>query len=323
MGHGRRVRDVRRRWPGARMTATRGKLVKRNLSYFVAGAAAAVGAYAFLVEPRWVEVRRVKVHQQDLHPALEGLRIGLLTDMHAGSRRSLAVVRRASALLMRQAPAFVAVTGDFAAEKGPGFEAVLRAMQGLKPPLGVYAVPGNHDHRMGIGAWRHAIEQAGLADLTNRATILEIGDARLCLAGVDDLAEGIPSLASLPDPDTRDLTILLAHNPDQAERARRAIDRVDLILSGHTHGGQIRLPGIGPIRSSVEHDDLYEEGLRRRPWTQVYTSRGLGMVRIQARLLTRPEVTVLELTGVPRPPISASRLSRRARGRGPGTDGVR
>jgi len=79
------------------------------------------------------------------------------------------------------------------------------------------------------------------------------------------------------------------------------MDGVDLVLSGHTHGGQIRLPGIGPIRSSVDHPDLYEEGLRRRPWTQVYVSRGIGTVRVAARLFSRPEVAVLELTGSPRP----------------------
>jgi predicted MPP superfamily phosphohydrolase len=77
---------------------------------------------------------------------------------------------------------------------------------------------------------------------------------------------------------------------------------VDLIVSGHTHGGQVRLPLVGALRNPAERDDLYEEGLRRRPWTQVYVSRGVGTVHIPVRFLCRPEVAILELTGRPRGP---------------------
>jgi predicted MPP superfamily phosphohydrolase len=145
--------------------------------------------------------------------------------------------------------------------------------------------------------------------------MLDLDGTRLCLAGVDDLAHGQPSLESLPHPSERDFTILLAHNPDQAELARRALDSIDLMLCGHTHGGQVRLPGIGAILSSVEHRDLYDEGLRRRPWTQVYTSRGIGMVHVPVRFLSRPEVAVLELTSAPRPPAREGQTRTRFAGR--------
>jgi uncharacterized protein len=266
-------------------------------------AGAAISGYALLVEPIWIEVRRVRVHISDLHPALEGLRIGLLTDLHAGDRRSLRLVRKACRLLMKERPAIIAIAGDFADRRTGTFRPVLEALAALEAPHGVFAVPGNHDHKIGFRKWRRdLILHSTILDLTNRSTRIRIGSARLCLAGVDDFVRGTPSLDSLPPPGKRDLTILLAHNPDQAERSRRRFDRVDLVLSGHTHGGQVRLPGIGPILSSVEHDDLYEEGLRRRPWTQVYTSRGLGTIHVRARFLTRPEVSVVELTGAPRPP---------------------
>jgi uncharacterized protein len=275
--------------------------LKRSLTIGAAAIAATLGAYAFLVEPRWLELKRVKVHIRDLHPDLEGFRIGLVTDLHAGRTTTLRTVRKACRLVMAESPAIVAVTGDLASKRLKSFRPVLDALSGLNPPLGVYAVPGNHDHKKGIELWHRELREfSKMVDLTNRTHTLQVGEARLCLAGVDDLARGNPSLEGLPHPDERSLTILLAHNPDQAEYARRAIDRIDLVLSGHTHGGQIRLPWLGPIRSSVEHGDLYEEGLRRRPWTQVYTSRGIGTVRVPARLLTRPEVSVLELTGAAR-----------------------
>jgi predicted MPP superfamily phosphohydrolase len=253
------------------------------------------------------------VHIRGLHPALEGLRIGLLTDMHATAGRGMEVFRHALGMMAAEGPDLVALTGDFIAEEMGTFKPVFEAAAaGLHPPLGTFAVPGNHDHHAGIGLWERELrEYPSIHDLTNRSTMIDVRGARLCLAGVDDFAEGRPSLDSLPPIESRDLTILLAHNPDQAERARRSMDRIDLIVSGHTHGGQLRLPLLGPIASSVDHPHLYEEGLRRRPWTQVYTSRGLGMVRVPARLLTRPEITVLKLTGAPREKWVGGRMGRR------------
>jgi uncharacterized protein len=126
-------------------------------------------------------------------------------------------------------------------------------------------------------------------------------DARLCVAGVDDLSHGAPHMDALPPRSRRDFTVLLAHHPDQAERARRSVDGVDLVLSGHTHGGQVRLPWIGALINSAAHPELYEAGVRRRPWTQVYTSSGIGTTHLPIRFLTPPEVVILTLTGAARP----------------------
>jgi len=274
-----------------------------KLAIGAVAAAGALGAYAFLVEPRWLQVTRTRIHVRNLHPALEGFRIALLTDMHAGAGTPLSIIRRACRMAMHERPDVVALTGDFAADDAPGFRAVLNALECLDAPFGVYAVPGNHDHVVGIDTW-HADLAAHpvVRDLTNRAVVLDHGGARLCVAGVDDLSRGEPDLSVLPPPQERDFTLLLAHDPDQAERARRGYDAVDLIVSGHTHGGQVRLPFVGALRNPSRHDELYEEGLRRRPWTQVYTSRGVGTVHIPVRFLCRPEVAVLTLTGAPRPP---------------------
>jgi hypothetical protein len=279
--------------------------IDRTTKKVLAGAAAVAGAlagYAFL-EPYWLEVTRTRIHVRDLHPALEGFTIALLTDLHVGEGTPLSLIRRACRLAMAERPDLVAVTGDLVADDAPGFRKVLGAVQGLEAPYGVYAVPGNHDHRVGIDRFRRDLaEQDAVRDLTNRARVLDVDGARFCVAGVDDLSYGDPDLGVLPPPDERDFTLLLAHDPDQAERVRRVCDAVDLIVSGHTHGGQVRLPFVGAVKNPARRDDLYEEGLRRRPWTQVYTSRGVGTVRIPIRFLCRPEVAMLTLTGVPRPP---------------------
>ncbi len=265
-------------------------------------AAGALGAYAFLLEPRWLQVTRTRIHVRELPRALEGFRVALLTDLHAGEGTPLSLVRRACRAAMREEPHLVALTGDFAADSAPGFRGVLDALRCLRAPYGVYAVPGNHDHVVGIRRWhREVAEHPVVRDLTNATVLLEVEDARLCVAGVDDLNEGRPTLDALPPPEERDFTLLLAHDPDQAERARRAYDAVDLVVSGHTHGGQVRLPFVGAVKNPSEYEHLYEAGLRRRPWTQVYVSRGVGTVHLPVRFLCRPEVAVLELTGSPRP----------------------
>jgi uncharacterized protein len=272
--------------------------------YLAAGVAAAagLGAYATLVEPRWLQTTRVDIHVRGLHPAFEGLTIGLLSDLHAGGGTPHSVLKHACARVMESSPDLVAVTGDLVSRRGARFDVATDALSGLRAPLGVYAVPGNHDHDAGIERWRRAVASAGVRDLTNGAVTHRVGGARLCVAGVDDLSEGDPRLI-LPDPDARDLTVLLAHNPEQAERARRGEDEVDLVLSGHTHGGQVRLPSLGALKSPLEHglQELYDEGLRRRPWTQVYVSRGVGTSSLPVRFLCRPEVALLRLTSAKRP----------------------
>jgi uncharacterized protein len=254
--------------------------------------------------------------------------VALLTDIHMNRHTPRSLVERAVKLAQDAEPDLVAITGDLAEAEallGP----VLDALATLRAPLGVYVVPGNHDYRdIGIERWHDAVaRRPELVDLTNRARLLTVGaddggddvgddggdgssgghdpgvePARLCVAGVDDLSHGRPSMAALPPPAQRDFTLLLAHHPDQAERARRAIDGVDLVLSGHTHGGQVRLPGLGAVVNSAAHPDLYEAGVRRRPWTQVYTSRGIGTTHLPVRFLTRPEVALLTLTSADRPP---------------------
>ncbi len=271
---------------------------------------AGLAVYAALVEPRWLQVRRKRVHIRSMSPDLEGLRIGLLSDLHLRAGRGMGVVERAIAVLEKERPELIAITGDLA-EDEEGLAAALGAVSRLRAPLGVYVVPGNHDHRTGIEVWRRAVaEREVLRDLTNRYVILDRNDVRVCIGGLDDDMEGQPRL-TLPPPSSRDLTVVLAHSPDQAERCRRAYDAVDLILSGHTHGGQVRLPGVGAPVSSARHPELYEDGLRRRPWTQVYTSRGLGTTHLPVRFLSRPEVTLLELTREPRPawPLAIKRLA--------------
>ena len=266
----------------------------------IAGGAAGLLAYATLVEPRRIQVRRSTVHLRARPPDLEGFRIAVLSDLHAG-RFTRSVLRRAVRRTLAEQPHLIAITGDFVDRRPADLDRALDAVRELWAPFGVYAVPGNHDHvHGGLAAWLDALgERSAIHDITNRHVLIEHGEATLCVAGVDDLQEGQPRL-DLPPHGLRDFTLLLAHNPDQAERSRRHDDHVDLILSGHTHGGQIRIPALGPLHRK---SDIYDQGLRRRPWTQVYTTRGLGTTLLPIRFNAPPEVALLRLTASPRPPL--------------------
>ncbi len=269
----------------------------RRLFVPAAFASAVVGTYAALVEPRWLEVTHTRIHFPDLPDALAGLRIALLTDFHHGNGTRLSLIRRACASAMAERPDLIALTGDLADDNAGTFRPVLDILGALHAPLGVYAVPGNHDHKVGIARWqRELASYPNIIDLCNRALTRDAGGTRLCIAGIDDYDRGFPSLGMLPPAKQRDFTILLAHNPDQAEHLWQARGTVDLVLSGHTHGGQVRLPWIGPLSNPSRHDHIYVAGLYPRPWTQVYVSRGIGTQRLPIRLLCRPEVAILELT---------------------------
>lgn len=280
--------------------------VARTFAIAAVGAAAATAVYATVIEPRWLRVRRSMLHFRGLPRALDGLRIALISDLHAGRFTPDRLVTRTVRLTLRERPDLIAVAGDLVDGTAAGaLSGVLDRLSALSAPLGVCLVPGNHDHRIGIRAWHAAVRQhPALIDLTNAARVVNVTGhddvARLCIAGVDDLSEGDPQLGMLPPRDARDFTILLAHEPDQAEFVRRHADDVDLVLSGHTHGGQVRLPILGAIINSSDRPDLYEVGVRRRPWTQVYTSAGIGTAHLPVRLMTRPELAILTLTGRPR-----------------------
>jgi uncharacterized protein len=281
----------------------------RNIAIAAGSIAAATAVYARLIEPRWVQRTRTRLHFRALPPALEGLRIALLTDFHASPDTPADLIARVVSITNAERPDLIALAGDIAEDEA-SLEKALTELEQLRAPLGVFVVPGNHDYRdVGIERWHDAIgRRASLIDLTNRSRLLRVSrgvdedhSANLCIAGVDDMSHGRPRMDILPRRHERDFTILLAHHPDQAEHVRRAIDDVDLVLSGHTHGGQVRLPFIGAIVNSAAHPDLYEAGVRRRPWTQVYTSRGIGTTHLPVRFLAPPEIALLTLTSGQRP----------------------
>jgi len=260
-------------------------------------------AWSRLVEPRWLEVTTTRVPVAGLDPRLAGTRIAFLTDTHLGRYTTRERIARAVERALAAHPDLVVLGGDYVQGRRPDVAAGTRPFAALHAPLGVYAVLGNHDHWAGTARTRAGLRRAGVTLLENRHRIVTRHGARLAIVGVADYWEGRPdpraALRGVPADVPR---VLVTHNPDLVPRLDPAL-RVDLVLAGHTHGGQVRLPLLGaPVLPAARR---YAAGLVPGPPCPVYVSRGVGVITPPVRLLCRPEVTIIVLE--PAPPAAPPR----------------
>jgi predicted MPP superfamily phosphohydrolase len=236
----------------------------------------------FRYAPKQIPLERVTVRVADLPAHLEGFTIGVLSDLHLGVFVTRDFLSRAAARLAAEQPNLAVVAGDFLA----GREEYAHLLPEVLAPLGrPYGVLGNWD-------WEHPENRSDAVRLLVN-TGVEAAPG-LWLAGVDDVLWGEPSLkAALAGAPPGAVRVLLCHEPDFADEIRPS-HRIALQISGHSHGGQIRLPFAGPLMLPTK-GRKYHTGLYRAPATQVYTSRGLGVVHLPFRLWCPPEVTLITL----------------------------
>ncbi len=224
--------------------------------------------------------------------ALAGLRIAQLTDLHLTGQLTPAFFHAAVAHVNRWEPDAVIITGDLV-DKAPCVAWVPLILGRLRARYGVFAILGNHDQRLAdVPALRAAVTASGIHDLGGRVMTCRLREVPVLLAGNE--CPWFPPAPPL-DPDAsaaRPFTILLSHTPDQLPWARR--HGVDLLLAGHTHGGQIRLPLVGPIICPSRYGVRYASGLFDEPPTLMHVSRGLAGVQ-PLRWGCPPELTLLEL----------------------------
>ena len=250
-----------------------------------------------LWEASQIQVRRAVVRLPNLPPAFSGKTIAVLADIHHGLFVGIGFIREAVRMANSLAPDIVALVGDFVnkgTHTGEHLGSCLEALSDLKAPLGVFAVPGNHDMQDDGRVYRELIPDYPLSDLTNRPVRLTVAGASLWLAGVDDLWWGKPDLgAALSGVPDGAAVVLLSHNPDFAEESPDP--RVGLILSGHTHGGQIYLPALGLNYQPSRYGSKYRCGLIQGPASQVYVTCGVGTAGPPLRLNCPPEINLLTL----------------------------
>lgn len=263
-------------------------------------AALAMVGWPFL-ERFQLKLERVDVPIASLPEGLDGLTIGLITDVHVGHFAGAELAERVAALVHRVRPDLILFGGDLIHDDTPPAQvaAMARAFGTLSAPLGRYAVLGNHDYAAGEQRLIAALHDAGIPVLVNEGRRIEAGQEAIWLAGVDDFGVSFPDLrqAMRGARDER-LRLLLVHEPDYADSADVAQygQSIQLQLSGHSHGGQVRLPGIGPVHLPP-YARRYPMGLQRAEGSDmwVYTSRGIGVSGPPIRLFCPPEVTLLRL----------------------------
>lgn len=258
-----------------------------------AAAALAAGAgWATLAEPNWPVVERLEIPLTRLPASLDGLRIAQLSDIHLSHLVTPGDLHRAVALVNRQTPDLIALTGDFIWQRADYAAGLVEPLRQLQAPLGVFAIFGNHDHWHGAQAVAAALAAASVRLLVNQALRLDTG-APLWLAGLDDVWERRQDLrAALRDVPDGEATVLLCHEPDYGDEA--AAWPVDLQLSGHSHGGQVNLPLLGrPVLPWLGRK--YPAGRYHIGEMQLYTNRGIGLIAPPVRFNCPPEATVLTL----------------------------
>lgn len=260
----------------------------RSATAISVGTLAGIGAYGTAYERHQIArlVRDVAV--RGLPPALDGLRIGMITDVHHSGVVPADDVSRAVGLLMEAAPDIVVLGGDYVsffdrAYVSPVAE-LLAPLAGA--PHGSFAVLGNHDDEREMPA---ALTSRGFTVLKDQRTSITVRGERLDIAGIRFWTRAPGEIASVLK-GTGGTTVLLAHDPRRLAEAA-ALD-VQLVLSGHTHGGQVIVPGVGAV---ARRKFPVLAGYATRDNTSIFVSRGVGTVYVPVRINCQPDVAVLTL----------------------------
>lgn len=263
----------------------------RNVLAGTALASVSSYAYGTQLELNWLKVTRVTVPIHNLPAAAEGFRIAQLTDLHLRPVTTLENIRAAVALANSLKPDLTVLTGDYVTDRAEDIDELAPVLGQLNARHGVFAALGNHDLWTNAEVVRGSLERAGVPVLVNSGFALPVG---VYVAGVDDAWSGQPDLyAALAGNTAHQPTVLLAHEPDFVDDFSQDT-RVALQLSGHTHGGQIRLPGWGALALPA-YGQKYDYGLFRVRQSWLYTSSGIGSAFFGVRLNCRPEVAELTL----------------------------
>lgn len=221
------------------------------------------------------------------------IRVLVISDIHAGPFIGPEALRRTFERLMTTEPELILLPGDFATVLVDEVAEVVPALRSLRAPLGVFGVLGNHDHYTGdVSRVSDLLEQGGVRLLQNDAVVIEKDGGQMLLAGVDDLLQGEPRLDDALAHARDGLpTVLMSHNPDIFPQA---VERgVSLVLSGHTHGGQVRVPGL-PVLVRMSRFFL-DEGRYQVGDSELVVTRGLGVTGLPLRLGCPPEALLLDL----------------------------
>lgn len=247
-------------------------------------------------DPKNIEVVEVDIELDNIGWDFNNYKILNLCDIHLGQWVNPEYLDSLVDYVNTLNYDLITLTGDYVSYIIEGYDDALKdSFKKLKAPDGKFGVLGNHDHWMGSSIIRDIFKESDIVDLSNDVVILERGDEKVNLAGVDSCtvcADNLDKVLSKLENDIS--TILLAHEPDFAKESSQT-GRIDLQISGHSHGGQFIIPGVETTPFRGPNSTKYPVGLYKVGEMTQYTSKGLGTNSFRIRINCKPEITIITL----------------------------
>lgn len=282
------------------VTISRRTFLKRTVSTLLGISIISIGGYSYAryIEPNLLSVTKMTFRSSRVPKSFDGVTIAQFNDTHIGFQYSEDLLKEHIQKIQSYSPDLIIFTGDLLDEPNRYKKAnvVIDMMSQLKAPLGKFAVYGNHDHGgYGTDIYAEIMDKSGFKILKNEAVSLTKNYESISLSGIDEPMLGRPSFDQIEqNVQTESFHIFLSHAPDLAQQ----MNYFDLQLSGHSHGGQIKLPVIGPI-VVPPYADIYNDGKYMKNMNgyeaMIYVNRGLGTTRMPFRLFSSPEITLITL----------------------------
>ncbi|MEH7110150.1 metallophosphoesterase [Bacillus sp. JJ1764] len=281
---------------------TRRKFIKRIVGtmFTLLGISSVGYVYAHRIEPSMLEINQLEMSHSLIPIGFNGKKIVQFSDTHLGFQYNLHQLNELVSTINDFAPDIILFTGDLMDEpnKFMQINQLRSILQKLHAPLGKYCIYGNHDHGgYGSEIYRDIMESAGFTVLLNQSVPIHYDrSSKIYLTGIDDRMLGRPDLPlALKNVPSNTFSILLSHAPDVADDASQY--PVQWQLSGHSHGGQVKIPFLGalviPPFARIYQEGLYKIG-NNKP-LMLYVNRGLGTTRLPFRFMAKPELTVFTL----------------------------
>lgn len=267
------------------------------------GLAAVFLLYVYFIEPRWIQEKTIRIDNKKIPSAFSGTKLVFVSDIHFGTlfdrERTTALVERINKLQ----PDIILLGGDYVSGSNTkvwnktGDDSLITCFEELgklKAISGIFGVLGNHDHWQNAGLARKCMAGAGIELIENKGVWITKGKDRIRLGGVGDYWEGKQDLGPvLKVATTKDFVLLVSHNPDYLENIEAKA--IDLMFSGHTHGGQMSLFGLWEPLVPSQYGQKYRTGVINKGITTLVVSNGAGLIKPAVRFFARPQIIIVEL----------------------------
>ncbi|UOF90942.1 metallophosphoesterase [Fodinisporobacter ferrooxydans] len=253
------------------------------------------GIYSSIIERFWFRIQHVRIPIVRLPKPFSQFRIVLISDIHMGFFFSQKHFRSVVEEINKLHPDMICFAGDLLDSDScvASMGSTIPLLRKLAAPYGKFAILGNHDYRAGIQHVVSGLEKGGFRVLINEHTVIQKDAEVMFIVGLDDILKGKPNPEQAFEGIPEDAcTLLLVHEPDFADVSKKL--PIQLQLSGHSHGGQVRIPFIGPI-VTTKFGRKYVSNLYHFDSFKLYTSRGIGTTGLPVRFCCRPEITVITL----------------------------